>query len=347
MKKLIQKQFGFHSIEIKQLWGYDNLNYLIKTNNGNYVFKTYLNNTETITFVEAENEALLYLQSSNNNKYPDPIKFKDGSLIKIIEIEGEERICRMLSFLEGELLGNVIPTKTLFKSLGKFVAKLDVKLQSFNNNTVKARQWQWDIQYIHLNKKYIKDIPNPKDRSLINYFFQQIEENVIPVMPELRRSMIHGDANEWNILVNNGKVTGIIDFNDLSYTQLIYELAIATAYACLYIEKPLEWASTIIESYHKILALEDKEITVLYYLIAARLCISVCNTANSKKKNPNNEYAFISEKSVWNLLYNWLKINPIEAENCFRKAIGLPTVKPISTDRMIEKRQKVIPPILS
>jgi Ser/Thr protein kinase RdoA (MazF antagonist) len=269
MKRLIQKQFGINPLEIKKLWGYDNSNYLIKTNDGHYVFKTYLKNTETLTFVEAEIEALLFLQSSNNTKFPDPIKFKDGSLIKIIEIEGEERICRMLSFLEGEMLGNVTPTKTLFKSLGKFVAKLDVKLQSFNNNTVKARQWQWDIQYIHLNKKYMKDIDSAKNRSLVSYFFQQIEENVKPVMPELRRSMIHGDANEWNILVNNGKVTGIIDFSDLAYTPLINELAITTAYACLYIEKPLEWASTIIESYHKVLALEEKEITVLYYLIAA------------------------------------------------------------------------------
>jgi Ser/Thr protein kinase RdoA (MazF antagonist) len=338
MKKLLQKQFGIIPLEIEKLWGYDNSNYLINTNDGQYVFKTYLNNTETLTFVEAENEALLFLQSSNNNKFPNPIKFKDGALIKILEIKGEERICRMLTFLEGELFGNVTPTKTLFKSLGNFIAHLDLRLQSFNNNTVKARQWQWNIQYLYLNKKYIKDIPNPKDRSLISYFFQQFEENVIPVMPELRKSMIHGDANEWNILANKGKVTGIIDFNDLSYTPLINELAIAIAYACLYIENSLEWASTIIKSYHKVLALEEKEITILYYLIAARLCISVCNAANSKKKNPDNEYAFISEKPAWKLLYKWLKINPIEAENCFRKAIGLPALKPISIDRMIEKR---------
>jgi hypothetical protein len=71
------------------------------------------------------------------------------------------------------------------------------------------------------------------------------------------------------------------------------------------------------------LALEDKEIAILYYLIATRLCISVCNSAHSKKENPENEYAFISEKSAWKLLYQWLSINPIVAENHFRAAIGL------------------------
>ncbi len=148
------------------------------------------------------------------------------------------------------------------------------------------------------------------------------------MLPELRKSMIHGDANEWNVLVNNGTVTGIIDFEDLSYTPLIYELAVTIAYACLFVENPLEWASIIIESYHNVLPLEEKEITILYYLIAARLCISVCNSAHSKKVNPDNEYAFISEKPAWKLLHHWITINPIVAENRFRSALGLTVLNP-------------------
>ena len=327
MKKLLQTEFALNPIEIKKLWGYDNLNYLIKTNDGQYIFKTYIKNTETFTLVEAENEALLFLHKTNNN-FPKPIKFKDGSLVKILKIEEKERVCRMLSFLEGELLGNVTQTKILFQTLGRFIAQLDLQLQLFNNSTIKARQWQWDIQYLHLNKKYIKDIPSAKDRNLISYFFQQYEENVMPVLSELRKSIIHGDANEWNVLVNNGKVTGIIDFSDLSYTPLINELAITIAYACLYVENPLEWASNIIKSYHNVLPLEEKEIAILYYLIAARLCISVCNSAHSRKENPDNKYAFISEKPAWKLLYQWLNISSIKAENHFRLAIGMTVLKP-------------------
>lgn len=323
MKKLLQTQFAINPIEIKKLWGYDNSNYLVKTKDKQYVLKLYLKETETFALVEAENEALLFLHKTNNKIFPKPIIFKDNSLVKIIKIEEKELVCRMLSYLEGELLGNVAPTKTLFKSLGRFIAQLDIQLQSFNNKTINARQWQWDIQYLHLNKKYIQDISSAKGRSLISYFFQQFEKNLIPVLPELRKSMIHGDANEWNILVNNGTVTGIIDFEDLSYTPLIYELAVTIAYACLYVENPLEWASIIIESYHNVLPLEEKEITILYYLIAARLCISVCNSAHSRKENPDNEYAFISEKPAWKLLHHWITINPIMAENRFRLAIGM------------------------
>ncbi len=322
MNKLLQKYYGFHKIMINRLVGYDNANYLIKTKCGKYIFKTYPESTESIALVEAENETLLFLQSKKNNRFPKPIPFIDGSLVKVLQLEGKETICRMLSFLEGESLGEVPHSKTLFQSLGVFLAQMNLELQSFNNYTIKASQSEWGIQYLYLNKKYIKEIDDSKDRNIIIHFFQQFEENVSPVFHQLRKSIIHNDANEWNVLVNNGEVSGIIDFGDLAYSPLINELAVAIAYACFDKENPLGWASTILKSYHQVIAIEENEITVLYYLIAARLCISVCNSAHSKKKDADNVYAFVSEKQAWKLLYRWININPIEAESCFRSAIS-------------------------
>ncbi|MBC8401836.1 MAG: aminotransferase class III-fold pyridoxal phosphate-dependent enzyme [Candidatus Marinimicrobia bacterium] len=347
MNKLLQKEFGFQQVKIKKLNGYDNLNYLIITKAGKYIFKTYLKNTESLALAEAENETLLALQKPQNDKFPRPIQFTDGSFIKCIEIAGKETICRMLSFLEGQPLTDATQSKSLFQSLGTFLAQMDIELQSFNNYTIKARQWEWNIQYLNLNKKYIADITGAKNRNLVRYYFQQFEENVAPVLPYLRKAIIHNDANEWNVLVTNGKVSGIIDFGDLAYTALINELAVAIAYACFDKENPLEWASIILKSYHRLLPIKENEIPVLYYLIAARLCISVCNSAHSKKINADNEYAFVSEKSAWKLLYQWLSINPIAAKNCFRSAIGLTATKPKPVDKMIKARHAVISPILS
>lgn len=49
-------------------------------------------------------------------------------------------------------------------------------------------------------------------------------------------------------------------------------------------------------------------------------------------KESTNTYTAISEKLAWQFLYNWLKINPIEAENSFRKTIGFSTMKTVTTD---------------
>lgn len=323
MNTLLQKEFGFQKVEIKKLVGYDNANYLIKTDTLKYVFKTYRYNKELLALVQAEIETLLFLQESDKSIFPTPIQFADGSFVKIIKIDGKKTICRLLSFLDGELLRDITPTESLFQSFGRFLAQMDIKLQKFNNYTIKARQCKWDIQYLNLNKKYISDIPNAKDRNTVSYFFQQFEEILMPLLPELRKQIIHNDANDCNVLVKNEKISGIIDFGDLAHSILINELAIAITYACFDKEDPLKWALIILKSYHSKTPIEEKEIKVLYYLIAARLSTSVCNSAHSRKINPDNEYAFGSEKSAWKMLYRWLNINPIAAENQFRLAIDL------------------------
>lgn len=329
--------------------GYENANYRIETDSEQYIFKTYkyIDNDELLDLVKAENETLLFLQKTPNKKYPKPIPFLNGSHIKILTIDGEKKICRMLTFLDGEFLGDSKPSKKLFQSFGSFLAETDIKLQNLSNYTIKARQWEWDIQYLDLNKKFIDDIPNAKDRNTVNYFFQQFEEIVRPVLPNLRKQIIHNDANEWNVLSKNGEVSGFIDFGDLAYSLLINELAIAITYACYDKENPLEWASIILKSYHSKLPIEENEIKILYYLIAARLSASVCNSAHSRKINPDNTYASVSEKSAWNMLYRWLSINPIKAENTFKEAIDISIKNPLTIDKVKEKRYQHISSILS
>ncbi len=304
MNNFLQTEFGFQETEIKKLDGYDNANFLIKTNSDKYIFKTYKSDEGLYDLLKSENDTLLFLQKSDKKKYPKPIQFSDGSYIKNHTIDGEKRICRMLSYIDGTFFGDVEPTKVLFQSFGIFLAEIDLKLQKHTNFTIMARQWEWDIQYLDLNKKFLTDISNAKDRSTIRYFFQQFEENVRPILPDLRKQIIHNDANEWNVLVKNGQVSGIIDFGDLAHSPLINELAIAITYACYDKETPLEWATIILKAYHSKIPIEENEIKVLYYLIAARLVASLCNSAHSIKTNLENTYASVSEKSAWKMLYH-------------------------------------------
>ncbi|OUS00984.1 aminotransferase class III [Flavobacteriales bacterium 33_180_T64] len=347
MNKLLQAEFGFQVLEIKKLDGYDNANYLIKTDRNKYIFKTYKFDEELIDLIKSENKTLLFLQKTDKGKYPEPVQFIDKSYLKIIDIDGEKCICRMLTFLEGDFLGDIKHTKTVFQSFGVFLAETDLKLQNFKSYTIMSRQWEWDIQYADLNKKYLNDIANLKDRTIAIYFLQQFEEIVRPMLPQLRKQIIHNDANEWNVLIKNGKISGLIDFGDLAYSPLINELAIAITYACYDKENPIEWASILIKAYNSKLPIKENELKVLYYLIAIRLVISVCNSAHSKKIDPKNSYASSSEKLAWKMLNYWLTINPIKAENQFRAAIGLSVKEPKFIEDVTKKRQQYISPIVS
>ncbi|MCH7732649.1 MAG: aminotransferase class III-fold pyridoxal phosphate-dependent enzyme [Candidatus Marinimicrobia bacterium] len=347
MIKQIQQNFGFNNVEVKMLGGYDCSNHLVKTGDKKYICKTYPNNTELFDTISAENDALIFLSKSTEGIYPEPIQNLHGSYLYETKINGVIKIIRMLSFLDGEIFNQVKHTQILFESFGAFLAQMDLELQRYNNYIIKAKKSEWDIQYFYLNKKYIHDIPNSSDRKIVEYFFQQFEENVLPIMQNFRKSIIHNDANDWNVLVNNNKVSGIIDFGDITYSLLINELAVAIPYAIFGKENPIDWAAIILKAYHEMFPLRADEVDVLYYLIAARLCISVCNSAHNKKINPSNSHIFIHEKSAWELLYQWITINPIFAKNTFRSSLGMKVDHPKPIDQAVKERHRVMSPILS
>ena len=338
MKELIEREFGFDVLEVKKLSGYDNVNYLIKTDDAAFIFKTYTCEKELLDILQTEKELLHFLRRESKQNFPYPIPFTDGEFIKVLDIQGNSTICRLLSFLDGDFMGDVKPTPELVSSLGTFLAELDTHLQRFNSYILKARQWEWDIQYLHLNRKYLDDISDPHDRNVVQYFFQQFEENVRPILPELRKQVIYNDANEWNILLKEGEVSGLIDFGDLAYSPVINEVAVALTYLCYDKEEPLEWLPAFLTAYQAILPLEETEISVLYYLIAARLCISVCNSAHARKASPDNAYATVSETCAWKMLYKWLATGPIAAEKVFRQSVGMPVEAVENTGEAIEKK---------
>lgn len=345
MLNTIKNWFTFEIVTLKKLNGYDNVNYLLTTTTDKYIFKTYAFSEDMLALIEAENSVLQAL--NNDASFPEPIAFQSGEHIKITEINGTKTICRLLTFLDGTFLGDAKHTPELIASIGTFTATMDLKLLQLNSYVLKARQWEWDLQYINLNKKYIKDIDDVNTKHLVSYFYQQYDFYVTPVLSELRKSVIHNDVNEWNVLVSGNQISGLIDFGDLAHSPLINEVAIAITYACYDKHEPLAWAIPFIKAYHNILPLEQKELDILYYLIAGRLCTSLCNSAHAKKTDPENSYASVSEENALNMLKTWLTINPIYAKNEFYKAANFSVKIPKPISELIARRHNVTSPILS
>ena len=338
MEKLLIEEFGINPIEIIKINGYDNLNYLIKTNSKNYILKTYEDLT-LINLIQSETKALLFL---NDNLYPKPIPFLNGENVRIIQINGTSKIYRLLSYLKGKFLGEINQTKEIIASFGKSLAKLNKRLLDWNDIHIKSRQLEWDMQHYVISKNYLNEISSTKVRKIIHYFMNQYEENVVPFFLDLRKSTIHNDANNWNILFTGNDVSGVIDFGDISYSHLINELAISISYTCFNKENPLEWAIAFLESYNHIFPLEKKEIEVLYYSIAMRLCISISNSNHYQKLNPDNKYISISQKPAIELLWKWIEINPVEAENKFKGAVGMKVEKIKSLKEMVKGRKTYV-----
>ena len=249
LKKLIYNHYDLDVNNLKKLNGYDTENFLVHCKDeSNYILKKYPFSNENLSLVKAENNCLEYLRKRNKSSYPLPIYTINKDSFVIVKIKSKKYIVRLLSYLDGVFLGELDLKRQDLKKVGRFIGNLSKELKNYSNDSIASRKWPWDIQNLSLNKKYLKYIPDPRNRKIVLFFFQQFEEFVFPQLDKLRTSIIHNDTNEWNILLKKNKELAIIDFGDLAKTQLVNEVAIAMVYASYSNENPLENASIILKS---------------------------------------------------------------------------------------------------
>ena len=297
--------------------GYDTWNFKVKTTDKKYVLKIY-SKAENLSFLNATDVVLEKLSDA----FPKSIPAIGGKKIISLQSENQTYYAQLLTYLEGDFLGNIKTDASLLVSFGVFLGKMNTVLLSHRSPIIEARIQNWDLQHCLMNEPNISHISNHSHKRLVQYFFQEYKEQVLPLQYQLRKSIIQSDANEWNILAQNGKVTAMIDFGDIAYSYLINELAIAIAYAVFGKKNPIQAACQIIKGYHQELPLEEKELDVLYYLVAARLCVSLINSTYQQTQQPDNQYITISQQPAWELLEKWITINPVFAKSEFRKTCG-------------------------
>ena len=251
------------------------------------------------------------------------------SIATITAHDGTGRFVRLLNYIPGKLFAKVKPhTPALLHSLGDLLGRMDRALQDFTHPAA-HRILKWDLQRAGWIRDYLQCIEQPARRAIVEGFLDRFEMEVLPVLPELRTSSIHGDANDYNILVSEpvaGKpmqVVSVIDYGDMVHTYTVCELAIAVAYAMLGKADPLAAAAQVVAGYHQAFPLSEQELAALYPLICARLCITVVNSAYQRQADPHNGYLTISEQPAWELLEQLVDVHPRLAHYTFRHACDL------------------------
>jgi len=113
-----------------------------------------------------------------------------------------------------------------------------------------------------------------------------------------RRSAVHHDANDWNVLVRGSAVVGIIDFGDMVHSWTVADPAVAVAYAMLDAPDPLATAAVIVRGYHAAHPLTDDERAAVFPLACLRLCMSACIAAWQQRQRPEDEYLTVSQEPI-------------------------------------------------
>jgi 4-aminobutyrate aminotransferase-like enzyme/Ser/Thr protein kinase RdoA (MazF antagonist) len=322
---LAQTLYGLSVTSIHPLPGERDQNARLRcVDEQNYVLKISSDLEEEVV-LDLQNSALTHLAShAPELQVPRIISTSTGKLIGKVQTGNENSYnVRLFSYLPGKTLARVKPhAPALLYELGNVLGRLDSALQDFSHPAAR-RQLRWDLAQANWINGYLAHIVDPEKQKLVERLFALHTTQVEPCVSTLRRSVIHNDANDYNVLLTPAGKLALLDFGDLLYSYTVNELAIACAYAMLDKPDPLAAATQLVAGYHAAHPLAAGELAVLFPLICARLCVSVTNSAYQRQAQPDNAYLLISERPAWNLLERLDGVAPELVHYRFRAACGL------------------------
>jgi 4-aminobutyrate aminotransferase-like enzyme/Ser/Thr protein kinase RdoA (MazF antagonist) len=285
------------------------------------------------SFVDMQCRALARLAArAPHLALPRVIPTAQGQLFTRAPVEdGSTRLVWLLTFLPGKTLAEVMPhSPELVASLGSLLAEIDTSLLDFSHPATQ-RELKWDLSRSLWAREYLRHIKDKQRRDLAAQFLALFESEALPHFPQMRRSVIYGDANDHNALVSPPwplprRVLSVIDFGDMHTGYTVSEPAVAAAYATLGQQNPLPHATALLAAYHKKFPLSQDEIAAFFPLMCARLAVSVINSAHRQSLVPDDPYVTITEARAWEALERLAKINRRFAHYTFRSACGLSAV---------------------
>ena len=276
-------------------------NFLITDGSGSRFVLKIANSSDSPELLDFQNRAMRQVEKPLADcRVPRVLNSPHGRDITDIHHArtGARHCVRLLTWIEGGVLAkSTSRAASLFNSIGGCMARMDAALRDFSHPAM-HRTLQWDLKRAGMARQYTRLLPQGR-RTHVERLFAQWERID---WTGLRHSVIHGDANDHNIVVADGRMVGLLDFGDMVYTATVCDLAIALAYTMLGAEEPLSVAAQVVRAYQRHHPLTEAEQAALFPLILSRLSMSVCYSAHNRARNPEDPYQVVSETAAWNLL---------------------------------------------
>lgn len=160
---------------------------------------------------------------------------------------------------------------------GATTARLGLALRSFIHPKA-IRRLPWDVQHAASVRPMLAAVTDPTLRTVTEAVLDRYDAAVAPRWSALRAQVVHSDLTTDNVLVDeDGMITGIIDFGDLTYTALAVD--IASVLDSMATGRPgdemFRVARLVLDGYERVLPLEPVERELIGELWATRAAVGV------------------------------------------------------------------------
>ncbi|MEQ2284933.1 hypothetical protein AMECASPLE_026714 [Ameca splendens] len=322
VSEIMKRLYNLTPSEIRPLPSYDDQNfYVAPSEGGEYVLK--IMNTEdskNTTIIELQTHAMSFLHH-NGVPAQTAMPTTSGQLMSLEEMDCgygcQKYVVRLLNYLPGVTISKVPLTPKLLYEAGRMAARMDEVLQKMEHPHLRILQrdnFIWSLSNILLLEGYMNVLDGDPLQKVIKSVIHQYKNSVIPKRSNFRECINHGDFNDLNVLVqpddNNGyKISGVLDFGDMSSGYYVYELAITIMYMMIEHPDPIEVGGPVLAGWESVFPLNEDEKDCLYLLVVSRFCQSLVMARYSVTLHPENEeYLMITSRKgikilqqVWEL----------------------------------------------
>jgi Ser/Thr protein kinase RdoA (MazF antagonist) len=209
---------------------------------------------------------------------PLVVRAKDGNTLLTLASGGEQRIVRMLTFLDGVQLHKAERSARQMRSLGTTLALLGAGLADFRPEIPK-QDLLWDICNAASLRGLVQHT-EPSRQGMLQAALDGFERLAAGEMSSLPRQVIHNDFNPHNILVSADDaacVTGVIDFGDMVEAPLVNDVAVALSYQIGAADGLADTVS-MLQAYQVVRPLDAVELACLPTLLRTRLVMTIIIT---------------------------------------------------------------------
>lgn len=186
-------------------------------------------------------------------------------------------VCRVVSYLRGTLLSEFSTSPQMAQNLGESAARLDLAMADFEHPG-DSPLLIWDVQRAAGLRELLPYIEESELRAVVTTCLDDFDARVEPVLPTLRRQVIHSDLHGDNLLVDSQQqnvIAGVIDFGDMVRAPLIMEVAVAASYLRSAESDALSLIAPFVGAYNSLLPLQADELELLFDLVRARLSATI------------------------------------------------------------------------
>uniref|UniRef100_A0A667WRT9 Hydroxylysine kinase n=1 Tax=Myripristis murdjan TaxID=586833 RepID=A0A667WRT9_9TELE len=300
--EIVKRLFGMTPSLLCPLPSYDDQNfYVLTVEGGKYILKV-MNSVDSKnpTLLEVQTHTMAFLHQQGL-PVQTALTTTTGQLMSLEEIDCgfgcQKYLVRLLSYLPGTTISKVLVSPQLLYEVGKMAARMDKILQEMQHphlSVLQREKFMWNLSNVPLLESYVHLIDGDYVQEVVQSVIQQFKTFVLPKLSAFRKCINHGDFNDLNVLVqpdknNSYRISGILDFGDMSSGYYIYELAITIMYMMIEHPEPLEVGGPVLAGWESVIPLNDPERDALYLLVLARFCQSLVLAQHSITLQPENE----------------------------------------------------------